>query len=454
MDTAAADNAALADLSRWIAERTLAGDAETRMLEGVCERLVRLGIVLKRVLIGADTLHPVLEGRVFEWHRDQQDVKEVEYGPATSHWFRRRAGCAALSIICSRLARPRSGSACRRTRRTIRSFRYWPNSRPWHDRLCRLSPTASAAPWSWARWMPSFRPGPRIVPADFSDSDLAALDYIVPAVASSILGASLGRIAGTLVETYLGRDAGRRVLRGTINRGVAERLHTVLWFSDLKGFTRLVDTVASEQIIPLLNDYADAIVSSIHEHEGQVLKFIGDGLLATFEARDPAAACGRALEAARAALHRVETVNAERTPRQLPVTGFYLALHVGDVFYGNIGSAERLDFTVIGPAVNEVSRIAGMSRSLDQDILLSSAFAGAAGDARDATGVARPLCAPRHSPAAGAVHARSFGLTEPLRRDRAGTVPPPRPASARRSVRRSPAPNRRPASSPAVRGPY
>jgi adenylate cyclase len=144
-----------------------------------------------------------------------------------------------------------------------------------------------------------------------------------------------------------------------------------------------VDTVASEQVIPLLNDYADAIVSSIHEHEGQVLKFMGDGVLATFEAREPAAACGRSLEAARAALQRVEELNTTRTQSQLPVTGFYLALHVGEVYYGNIGSAERLDFTVIGPAVNEVSRIAGMSRSLDQDILLSSAFAGAAGTARE-----------------------------------------------------------------------
>jgi adenylate cyclase len=219
-------------------------------------------------------------------------------------------------------------------------------------------------------------------PEGFSEFDLSVLDQVVPCMASAIVGSSLGRIADTLVETYLGRDAGRRVLRGTIERGVAEKLHAVLWFSDLKGFTRLVDTVAAEQVIPLLNEYADAIVSSIHEHGGQVLKFIGDGMLATFEARDPAAACGQALRAARAALQRVEELKTDRAARQLPVTGFYLALHVGEVFYGNIGSAERLDFTVVGPAVNEVSRIAGMSRSLEQDVLLSSAFAEAAGDAK------------------------------------------------------------------------
>jgi adenylate cyclase len=374
-------NAALAELSRWIAERTLAGEAETRMLEGVCERLARMGINLKRVLVGADTLHPVLEGRVFEWHRDQQDVKEVEYGPATTtvsaeNWL--RSPFNYLFQTGERVIRKRLPQD--------------PHDNPIFPILADLAANGTTDYIAFSN-----RLGGALVmgemdavfsswttdrPGGFSDTDLAALEYIVPVVASSILGSALGRIAGTLVETYLGRDAGRRVLRGTINRGIAERLHTVLWFSDLKGFTRLVDTVASEQVIPLLNDYADAIVSSIHEHDGQVLKFMGDGVLATFEARDPAAACGRALEAARAALQRVEALNAARTQSQLPVTGFYLALHVGEVFYGNIGSAERLDFTVIGPAVNEVSRIAGMSRSLDQDIILSSAFAGAAGAAR------------------------------------------------------------------------
>ena len=382
MDTAAADNAALADLSRWIAERTLAGDAETRMLEGVCERLGRLGIVLKRVLIGADTLHPVLEGRIFEWHRDLEDVKEVEYGRTAStgtdeNWLRspfHYLFTTGQTMIRRRLPQGPQDDPIFPILTDLAAngtTDYVAFSNRLGGALVIGEMDAVFSSWTTDR------------PGGFSDADIAVLNQIVPTVASSILGSALGRIAGTLVETYLGRDAGRRVLRGTINRGIAERLRTVLWFSDLKGFTRLVDTVASEQIIPLLNDYADAIVSSIHEHEGQVLKFIGDGLLATFEAREPAAACGRALEAARAALQRVEVLNATRTQSQLPVTGFYLALHVGDVFYGNIGSAERLDFTVIGPAVNEVSRIAGMSRSLDQDILLSSAFAGAAGAARE-----------------------------------------------------------------------
>jgi adenylate cyclase len=197
----------------------------------------------------------------------------------------------------------------------------------------------------------------------------------VPFLGLAIKSAALGRVAGTLVETYLGRDAGRRVLGGRIERGVADRIKAVLWFSDLRNFTRIADTSPPEQIIPLLNDYADAVVSAIHQNAGDVLKLIGDGVLAIFPAEDRRRACAAALDAAMAARKAVEALNARRTGEGLPTTEMYLGLHLGVVFYGNIGSKERLDFTVVGPAVNEVSRIAAMCRSVDQPILLSSAFA-------------------------------------------------------------------------------
>jgi adenylate cyclase len=181
-------------------------------------------------------------------------------------------------------------------------------------------------------------------------------------------------MTGALMETYLGRDPGARVLSGRIVRGIAERIDAVVWFSDLRGFTRITDT-APEQVIPLLNDYADAIVSAIHEHGGDVLKLIGDGTLAIFTADDRKDACGAALAAAITARGRVAKLNKRRAADGRPTTDMYLGLHVGEVFYGNVGSRERLDFTVIGPAVNEASRIAAMCRSVDQPVLLSSAFA-------------------------------------------------------------------------------
>lgn len=174
------------------------------------------------------------------------------------------------------------------------------------------------------------------------------------------------------METYLGRDAGRRVLQGRIARGVADRIDAALWFSDLRNYTRLSDAAAPAEIIPLLNDYADAIISAIHEKGGDVLKLIGDGTLAIFTADDRGAACRAALLGRR-----------RRAAEARPTTDMYLGLHLGEVFYGNFGSKDRLDFTVVGPAVNEVSRIAALCASVDQPLLVSSAFASAIGEPKE-----------------------------------------------------------------------
>ena len=157
-------------------------------------------------------------------------------------------------------------------------------------------------------------------------------------------------------------------------RGIAEQIDAVVWFSDLRGFTRITDT-APEEVMPLLNDFSDVIISAIHEHGGDVLKLIGGGTLAIFTAEDRLHACNAALSAAIAAREGVAELNEHRAAKGRPLTDMYLGLHVGNVFYGNVGSRERLDFTVLGPAVNEASRIAAMCRSVDQPVLMSTAFA-------------------------------------------------------------------------------
>jgi adenylate cyclase len=214
-------------------------------------------------------------------------------------------------------------------------------------------------------------------PRGFDDGQVEALAGLMPILALAVKCVSLARIAGTLVETYLGRDAGRRVLAGRIRRGVAEEIGAVLWYSDLRGFTRITDQAAPQQIIPLLNDYAEAVISAVYANGGDVLKLIGDGILAIFAA-DPAEAACRCAIAAQAALRdRLVALNRRRAGDNLPTTEIYLGLHIGEVFYGNIGSNERLDFTVVGPAVNEVARIAAMCRSVERNVLLSQAFAAA-----------------------------------------------------------------------------
>jgi adenylate cyclase len=372
----------LFEISRWISERTLAGEPEARLLEGTCERLTEIGVGLQRVVIGCDTLHPVLEGRIFEWRRDRDAVKQTDYGrredpqKTDDKWVRSPFN-HLLSTGDVRLRR-RVGPG-------TNSGEEFPiladlGAEGVTDYVAYCHRLGGAAVIGQMDCIFSSWTTDRV--GGFGDGELEAIDRIMPCLAGALLGISLGRIADTLVETYLGRDAGRRVLQGSIQRGIAEHIRAVLWFSDLKGFTRLVDTVEPQLVIPMLNDYADAVVSAVHDHGGQVLKLVGDGVLATFALDDPAQACRRTLDCVVEAGRRVDAVNAMRAERQLPTTGVYIAVHIGEVFYGNIGSTDRLDFTVIGPAVNELTRIAGMSRSLDQDVVLSAPFAEAAGAGR------------------------------------------------------------------------
>jgi adenylate cyclase len=372
------DQYACLPLVAWIAAAGLSGRRELELLQGFCERVGAAGLPLSRAVIGVDTLHPVLEGRIFHWERDAGSPTESEYGrldPDSSEekWlqspfhrlyetgettFRQRLGNEPVAFPVLEELR----------RRGMSDYVAMVNRFGADGAIGLMDCTYS----SWA----TDRAG------GFSDAELAALELLVPCLAHAIKGASTARIAETLVETYLGRDPGHRVLRGHIERGVAERISAVLWFSDLQGFTRITDTAPPTEIIPLLNDYADAVVSALHGEGGEVLKFMGDGILGIFDAAAPQDACRQALAAADDAIRRIDALNQRRRAGGLPVTHLYLGLHVGDVFYGNVGSFDRLDFTVVGPAVNETSRIAAMCRSLDQHVLLSSAFAEAAGPSR------------------------------------------------------------------------
>ena len=200
---------------------------------------------------------------------------------------------------------------------------------------------------------------------------------------------------------------GRRVLQGRMSRGAVERMNAVIWFSDMQGYTALSERIASDQIIPLLNDYAEVAIMAIHGAGGDVLKLMADGVLAIFTADDPAEACMAALRAEADMRLKLANVNERRSAAGQPVSSIYLGLHIGDVFYGNIGSKDRLDFTVVGQAVNEASRIASMCRSADRDVLFSSAFRESLPEGRPVeAGLGRALCPARRRPRAGTVHAR------------------------------------------------
>jgi len=364
--------AEIAKLATWLAKAGLEGRTETALVEGFCSRATAGGLPLARAILFIDTLHPIHEGRAFRWERDKPKATLTEYGrtaegEAAERW-RTNPFFHMLTVGDSILQRriPAEGELefpmfAEMREASITDFVAIINRFAEDGAIGEMDCVYSA-------WMTDRAEG-------FTDEEVGALKRLTPFLGLAIKSASLARIAETLVETYLGRDAGRRVLRGRIERGVTDRIKTVLWFSDLRNYTRIADTSPPEEIIPLLNDYAEAIVSSIHEHSGDVLKLIGDGVLAIFPAEERNRACAAALAAAGAAQEAVAALNARRFEKRLPATEMYLGLHIGEVFYGNIGSKERLDFTVVGPAVNEVSRIAAMCRSVDQPILVSAAFA-------------------------------------------------------------------------------
>jgi adenylate cyclase len=217
-------------------------------------------------------------------------------------------------------------------------------------------------------------------PGGFTDEQLDALRALMPPLARLIEITRLRRTASILLDTYVGNRAGERILGGQIRRGHTDTMDAAIWLSDLRGFTALSDRLPAETVVDILNLYFDCQVSAIRTHGGEVLKFMGDGLLAVFPideyVGDVKKACAQVLEAARESRANVgalqypigETIERFR---------FGVALHVGRILYGNIGGGDRLDFTCIGPAVNLAARLEKIAGRLHRTVVASSAFVDA-----------------------------------------------------------------------------
>jgi len=368
----------------WLVRRGLEGTAEPDLLRLFCEKCGSAGLPVNRGLMFMDTLHPVHEGRIFRWRNDgvEDDAAVRDYGPsnqgeAAASW--QRSPFFHLMQTGEEELRRRIGFGEPPDYLIIQEMKDAGHT----DYVLFVHRFAAEGTIGemdcfYSAWSTKH-------PTGFSDANIVALRRLVPALGLAVKSAVLTRIAGTLAEVYLGRDAGRRVLEGRIQRGIADRIEAVLWFSDLRSFTTITDTARPVEIIPLLNDYAEAVITSIQQVGGDVLKLIGDGTLAIFRADDRGAACTAALAAEADMRRRVEELNERRKAAERPTTSVYVGLHVGAVFFGNVGSVDRLDFTVVGPAVNETSRIASMCRSVDRPLLMSSTFAHALPEAGRAT---------------------------------------------------------------------
>ena len=356
-------------LAAWVTEQALAGASETELLDGFCQRASTAGLPISSAVAVVDTPHPIWEGRAFLWRNDGvEEEPTIEYGSSREGQETKRWKSTAFYHLLetgAEAVRRRIGLGDPADLRFLDELKQQ-GLTDYIALLQRFTKEAVIGEMDaiFLHWTTRHSGG-------FSEADCSALRRLVPALSLGLKCASLSRTAETLVEVYLGKDAGRRVLQGGISRGTAERINAVLWFSDLRGYTSLADSIETDEIIPLLNDYAGVVISAVHEAGGDVLKLIGDGVLAIFRTPD-AASC--ALRAAREVKRNGTELSARRHWEGRPITTVRLGLHVGEVFYGNIGSNERLDFTVVGPAVNEVSRVVSMCRSVDRELLASAEF--------------------------------------------------------------------------------
>ena len=389
-------SADLGDLPLWLVERGMLGVTLDKQIAGFCQKVFDSGFPIRRVQMGMSTLHPKFGSHTFLWRAGADNVEHTQYERAeSSHDFYLKSPIHHMRSkgLLSLRRRIDSGE--------VDEFPLFQELRSEGlvDYAARLVPfdpqqvkiVASGLNLGADR----FGRGQGVdgiffscatdSPEGFDNAQLHQVFNALPYLAVSVKSRLTYDIAGTVLGTYLGHDAGHRVLAGAIERGSAEAVRAIIWFSDLRGFTQLTDTLPRDVLVKTLDDYLEAMSAPVHANNGQILKIMGDGLLAMFDltGRNDSTVCGDALVAA-AELHREFPVfNGARKAAGKPTMDFGLALHMGEVFYGNIGASDRLDFTVIGPAVNEASRIQALCRSLDRNILISGTFKSSADNKHD-----------------------------------------------------------------------
>lgn len=372
---------AIADLYVWTMEAGLHGAGAAELFDGYCRRVVEAGASLLRGHVSTQTLHPQWTGYGYTWRRELNAVHEQQFvrvETPSSAWLQ--------SPFMHLIARARAGEPTPSIRRRLalgeeqRDFpalvefhaegatdyfaivyTFGLRGDPAHGSGVVLSFTCDAA-------------------GGFDDEQITLFEATLPGLALALKAHSGHDIASSLLRTYLGEDAGRRVHQGAVVRGANDSLSAVVWYADLKGFTAVSDAWPGPTVIDMLNDAFEALTAPLRARGGQVLKFIGDAMLATFavEGEEEAAVCRRALDAAEEALASLALDNERRALAGLPTVEADIALHLGEVLYGNVGAADRLDFTVIGPTVNEAARIERLCDTLGRHILASERFARAA----------------------------------------------------------------------------
>ncbi|WP_419741067.1 adenylate/guanylate cyclase domain-containing protein [Ruegeria sp.] len=369
--------AAVKDIADWLVQQGLENAPVELWLEAFCNRLVSAGIPLQRANITVRAHHPEIGTVAFRWHRDGGNEREN---------FVRRTDAPeeyVLSPIYYLLA-----NNVEEIRQDLTVEEPALNF-PIFDELRERGATDYFAVKRFFLIQDNTTPVDPMQAEEgaiislttdasggFTSEQLDGLRQLISPLCLTLKCGANRLMAEDITAAYLGKDASRRVLSGDITRGSSETISAVIWYFDLQGFAKLSEALPGDSIIELLNDYFAEAVDVVERNGGNVLKFMGDGMLAIFDINQVPDARRVAIHAAAELRNTFEELNQRRQADGLPTTGFTLSLHAGDVLYGNIGGRSRLDFTVVGPAVNTTSRILGMCSALDQNIVVSDKVAG------------------------------------------------------------------------------
>ena len=351
-------------LARWFVTEAYKIADTGQLVAAAGEQLVKAGIPLYRLAYFQLTLHPELDGKAYFWRRDQQvQVQTAAAGLKSRPEFRDNP----IAIVYEK-------------RKTLRV------------RLENVEPKAPALRQFKAEGATDYVAlqllfgnghvdGLSVISdkaGGFSMADLDRMFQLQFAFTRIVEAHSLRDTAANLLDAYVGRAAGQRILAGEVKRGSGQTIEAVLWYCDLRGFTRASDTLPRDTVINLLNDYFDVMGKIVTGAGGEILKFMGDGMLGMFPVPTPGERARVALNVVRAAgsvADAITILNGIRAAADEPAVRFGLALHIGEVMFGNIGASNRLDFTVIGPAVNHAARLEKLCVPLGRPIVLSGALA-------------------------------------------------------------------------------
>jgi adenylate cyclase len=328
----------------WLVDAAAETPVSERFLANLGKRLIEDGLPLAGGALTLASPHPLIARRTWLWRAESGEVIE------------------ALGFVPGALAATGapSGEASRRWLAGLADGLV-------HEGAVGPGPDGPLLSW--------------IGPRPFSPKEAERLHEAARFAAAPLAALTARDTLTAALEAYLGRRSAARVLAGPLRRGIGETIQAALLFADLRGFTALSESNPPSAVISALDAWFDRIAGSIHAFGGEVLKFMGDGVLAIFpvvggSARD---ACDAALRAVSAARSGMAHLDETRREQGLPPLPFAVALHLGEMLWGNIGAADRLDFTAIGPAVNLVSRLEGLCRPLDRSVLVSGAFAAESG---------------------------------------------------------------------------